>query len=535
MDVLFGPYRLKRSERMLLGPEGRVELSARSFDILTTLLSKPDGVVSKTELFDAVWPRMVVEENTLQVHMSALRKVLAPGMITTVHGRGYKYAGPQPKEVDAEEAFGPTLHDSSNTGRAKSAGDKPVIAVLPFTDMSGDPEQEYFSDGITEDIIVELSRYRPLNVVSRHSSSCFKGAAIDIKDVGKRLGARYLVEGSVRKVGDRIRVTAQLLEAATASHVWADRYDQELRNVFSVQDELVRRLVSTIAGHVEKHTISCAQTKATESLDAYDCWLRANHGSDLWTLDGNMASQRLLEEAIRRDPLFARAHASLAFCHIRTAIMSPGSPEIPALEEAALRSAQHAVWLDASEARAHNAMGWSQMHFREFARAKSAFMISASLNPNDGSACIDRALALAFLGDQDAADETARLAATLNPLGGEWFCSVQAYVHFMARRYEAAEECFALTASSWPDVLAWHAANLAHLGRLRQAATFMQHALERFGNQWRGPEPMQPADFVVWFHHINMFWRNEDWDHLSDGLRKAGLTEVAALRHDELG
>ena len=185
--------------------------------------------------------------------------------------------------------------------------------------MSGDPDQEYFSDGITEDIITELSRYRPLAVVSRHSSSCFKGMTVDIKEAGKKLGADYLVEGSVRKVGGSVRVTAQLLEAATASHVWAERYDRVVQDVFSVQDELVRRLVSAITGHVEKHTDSRAQAKPTKSLDAYDLWLRAMHGSDLWTLDGNTACQRLLEEAIRKDPMFARAHASLAFCHMRTA------------------------------------------------------------------------------------------------------------------------------------------------------------------------------------------------------------------------
>lgn len=531
MDVLFGNYRLKRAERALLGPDGLVELSARSFDILAMLLSRPEGVVGKSEIFDVVWPRMVVEENTLQVHISALRKVLAPGMIMTVHGRGYKYAGPTPSEIDTERPGDPALHDKP-AGRATSGEDRPVIAVLPFTNMSDDAEQEYFSDGITEDIIVELSRYRPLKVVSRHSSLCFKGAALDIKETGRKLGASYLVEGSVRKVGDRIRVTAQLLDAATGNHVWAERYDEERSHILSVQDELVRRLVSTIVGHVEQHTNSHAQAKAAESLDAYDCWLRANHGFDLWTLDGNTASQRLLEEAIKKSPLFARAHASLAFCHIRMAIMTPGSPETPKIEDAALRSAQHAVRLDASEARAHNALGWSQMHFREFERAKAAFMVSGSLNPNDGSAAVDRALALAFLGEQEASDQTAEIAATLNPLGGEWFHSVLAYVHFMAGRYQLAEECFALAPKNWPDVMAWHAANLSYLGRQERAADLMRHALERLESQWCGTRPMQPQDFIDWFHHFNMLRRDEDWDHLFSGLRKAGLKDVTTPGHE---
>jgi len=529
MDTQFGLYRLRRAERLLLGPAGPVELSARSFDILATLLLTPDEVVGKGKLFDAVWPGVVVEDNTLQVHMSALRKALAPGMIVTVHGRGYKYAGPPPSHVDPDDADRLAAGNVAKR-RPHPAGHKPVVAVLPFRNMSDDQDQKYFSDGITEDIIVELSRYRLLNVVSRHSSSHFNGATVDLEEAASQLGAHYLVEGSVRKIGGRFRITAQLLETATSSHVWAERYDQELTDLFSLQDELVRKIVSTIAGHVERHTDGRAQAKATEHMDAYDCWLRANHGHELWTLDGNMACKELLEQAIARDPLFARAHASLAFCHIRAATMSPGSPDIPALEQEALRRAELAVRLDASEARAHNALGWSQMYFREFARARSAFMNSAASNPNDGSACIDRALALAFFGERDAADEAAQLAAILNPLGGDWYCSVRAYVHFLARRYEAAEEFFARAQKDAPDVVACHAANLAYLGRQQEASELMRSALEKLGAQWCGPAKMGSDDFVRWFHHVNAMRLDEDWDHMFAGLVKAGLPDLAEWR-----
>ena len=235
---------------------------------------------AESELLDAAWPGLVVEENTLQVHMSALRKVLAANMIMTVHGRGYKYTGPPPLQVDTEPLGGPS-EQGNMADRPASVDYKPVIAVLPFNNMSGDAAQDYFSEGITEDIIVELSRYRLLNVVSWHSSSSFKGGDVDIADAGKRLGPRYLVEGSVRKLGDGIPVTAQLLEAATGRHVWAERYDRQLPDAFSVQDDLVRRIVGAITGHVERHTESRAQAKGTASLDAYDCWVRAIHGGDV--------------------------------------------------------------------------------------------------------------------------------------------------------------------------------------------------------------------------------------------------------------
>ncbi len=518
MDLKFGDYLLRRAERVLLGPEGPVELSSRAFDILSALLDRPDAMVTKAQLFDAVWPDIVVEENTLQVHVSTLRKALAPGMIVTAHGRGYKYAGPQPIEVDAVTVR-PAVHDE----RAKlgtPARHKPVVAVLPFTNMSGDATQAYFSHGITEDIIIELSRYRPLSVVSLHSSSLFYGTTIDIKEAGRRLGAQYLVEGSVRKLGDSVRVTAQLLEAETASHVWAERYDREFQNVFLVQDDLVRRLVSALAGHVEKHTYVRTTIKGTGSLDAYDYWVRANHGCALWTIEGNETCRRLLERAIEMDPSFARAYASLAFCHIRTGQMSPGSEDISTHDQAALRCAEQAVRFDASEARAHTALGWSHMYLGEFERARSCFLIAASLNPNDGSACLDRALALAFLGDQSAADETADIAVTLNPLGGEWFCTVLAFVHFMARRYDVAEEYFALGSRTLPDVLGLHAANLSYLGRLTKASEVMQDALEQFGLLWRGPTPMTFEDFISWFRKVNMMRRSQDWEHLYQGLPK---------------
>src|SRR5262245_1642836 len=172
MDLEFGNYRLKRANRLLIGPEGPVELSGRSFDILAMLLDKPDEVVGKADLFEIVWPGLAVEENTLQVHVSALRKALPPGMITTVHGRGYKYAGPKPLVAAAE------FQEKR----------KPSIVVLPFDNMSDDREQDYFSDGITEDIIAQLSKFKEFLVIARNSSFQFRGKGNDIAEVAKRLG-----------------------------------------------------------------------------------------------------------------------------------------------------------------------------------------------------------------------------------------------------------------------------------------------------------------------------------------------------------
>ena len=259
MDLEFGNYRLKRAERLLLGPKGPVELSARSFDILAMLLERPDEVIGKTELFDAVWPGLVVEENTLQVHISALRKLLPAEMIVTVHGRGYKYAGPKPFGTAAEAPAPP----------------RPSIAVLPFDNMSGDPEQDYFSDGITEDIIAELGKFREFLVIARNSSFQFRGKANDVAEVAKKLGVQYVVEGSVRKIGNRVRVTVQLIDASSMAHVWGEHYDRELDDIFAIQDEITQMISARLARQARPRLPSRTRARPTDNMSAYEFYLRA--------------------------------------------------------------------------------------------------------------------------------------------------------------------------------------------------------------------------------------------------------------------
>jgi TolB-like protein len=242
LDTQFGPFQLKIQERQVWGPKGALDLSARAFDILGVLLAQPDTVVSKSELLDAVWPGLAVEENTLQVHVSALRKALPEGMIVTVHGRGYKYGGPAPVAVAQAGAMpappgeGPAL-----------AMIKPSIAVLPFANMSGDPEQDYFSDGITEDIIAELGNFREFLVIGRNSSFEFRGKDIDLARIAQKLAVQYLVEGSVRKAGNRVRVTVQLIDAENSTHIWAEHFDRELDDIFAIQDEITQMISARLA------------------------------------------------------------------------------------------------------------------------------------------------------------------------------------------------------------------------------------------------------------------------------------------------
>ncbi len=218
-------------------------MGARAFDLLVALVERRHRVVTKNELLDVVWPGLVVEENNLQVHISALRKLLGQDAIATIPGRGYQF----------------TLADSDST-TAPNVGfgepdltvpDLPSIAVLPFANMTGQPEQDHFIDGVTEDIITELSRFRSLFVIARNSTFSYKGASADIREIGKQLGVRYVLEGSIRRVADEIRVTGQLIDAQSGNHIWAERYDRVLGDIFALQEDLTRAIVTAIAPQID--------------------------------------------------------------------------------------------------------------------------------------------------------------------------------------------------------------------------------------------------------------------------------------------
>jgi TolB-like protein len=263
MDVQFGPYRLRRRERFVDGPDGHLDISGRSFDLLDALLRNPNKPVSKADLFDAVWPGLVVEENTLQAHISNLRKILGSSLIVTVHGRGYKYTGPRPTPVEDDRTT-----PQSATAFAPDA--KPVIAVLPFANLSGDPGQQYFSDGVTEDIIDRLSKYHILSVIGRHSSFALRGGDEKYRDLRDKLAADFVVTGNVRKAENRIRVAARLTDVATERVIWADHYDRPLADIFALQDEVASIIASTLLGRVELEVAQKSTPAEPRRLTSYE-------------------------------------------------------------------------------------------------------------------------------------------------------------------------------------------------------------------------------------------------------------------------
>lgn len=255
--IAFGPFRLDRRGRRLTRAGAEVPLGGRAFDVLCALAAAGGEAVAKDTLLDQVWPGLTVEENNLQVQISALRKALGDGMIVTIPGRGYRLTMTPFDE--------PPLAPDAPTG-------KPSIAVLPFANRSGDIEQEYFADAVADDIITDLSRDRSLFVIARTSSFAYRAHAADVRQIARELGVRYILEGSVRRGVDRLRVTAQLIDAETGNHLWADRYDRSFQDLFALQDEIaaeVSKAISpAVAGAEQRRTLR----RRPESLSAWEAY-----------------------------------------------------------------------------------------------------------------------------------------------------------------------------------------------------------------------------------------------------------------------
>ena len=277
-----GTFRLDAEAGILFRGAEPIALGRRAVAVLRVLVEQSGSPVLKDALIKAAWPGLLVEESNLAVQIATLRKVFRaePGAehwIETLPGRGYRFVGPTKitKQDSAAGALGSSASPQTVAGPDLSLPEKPSIAVLAFDNMSGDPEQAYFADGLVEDITTALSRFKALVVIARNSSFVFKGKSVDIQQVARELGVRYVLEGSVRKAGGRIRITGQLIDATTRAHLWAEKFDASIENVFELQDQITEKVVGALVPSLQTAELKRARRKPPASLDAYDCVLRA--------------------------------------------------------------------------------------------------------------------------------------------------------------------------------------------------------------------------------------------------------------------
>jgi TolB-like protein len=422
--------------------------------------------------------------------------------------------GPQSLKNIAEpvRAYRVAGTPSSAPPVSKPASDKPSIAVLPFTNMSGDPEQAYFSDGITEDIITELSRFRSLFVIARNSSFQFRDKAVDMKRVGRELGVQYLVEGSVRRASSRMRVTAQLIDARTGNHLWADRFDRDFADIFAVQDEVTRRIVTCVEPVLAAESLRMAKRKPPEDMQAYDRVLKAKE-----LLDNVRNSQELQEaralcdHAIGIDSTFARAHAfrSMSFSF---GVMMIEADDLNEWRRQALLSAEQAVSLDVMDAANHFALAWARFLLVQRDQTLTHCAKAISLNPNDADILADAAFFHACYRQHEQALECLEAARERNPTHLLYYGWASGCMFYLLGQYGDAMASFEAYGHPNENVHLWRAAGQIKLGRGQEAQVDMQAVLT-----------LKPKFNVGMARDI--FRYLPDPDDFVDALRQAGLPD----------
>ena len=531
MQFLFSDHKLDTDRRELWRGSEPIAVEPQVFDLLVYLVENRDRVVSKDDLIAAVWGGRIVSDSTLTSRINAARKAVGDTgedqkLVRTIARKGFRFVAQvrtPPDQADAARATPDQAHEPPRPAPSHQAlplPDRPAIAVLPFQNLSGDPEQEYFADGMVEDIITELSRMRWLFVIARNSSFTYKGRAVDARQVARELGVRYVLEGSVRKAASRVRIGGQLIDGSTGSHLWADRFEGALEDIFDLQDQMTASVVGAIAPRLERAEIEHAKRKPTESMDAYDYYLRGLASHYQWTRDGTTEALQLFYRAIELDPDFDSAYGAAARCYILRKMNSWMTDRAEEIAETA-RLARRAVELGSDHAAALAAGG--------FALAVAVGEL------DDGVAFVDRALALCpclalawhysgwmriWLGDPDTAIEHLARAMRLSPLDpmiGFMQCAI-ARAHFHAGRYDAASSWAGMALRDRPDSV--HALQIAAesnalAGRLEEARKLLARLRQ-----------LAPALRVSNLRDtLGPYRRPEDLARCEEGVRKAGLPE----------
>ena len=517
MQFLFGDHTLDDDRRELLRGSEPIAVEPQVFDLLIYLVQNRDRVVSKDDLIASVWGGRVVSNSTLTSRINAARKAVGDSgvkqkLIRTIARKGLRFVGdvhirPMGLEPPAE------IHEPSRA--ALPLPDRPAIAVLPFLNMSGDPEHEYFSDGISEDIITALSKLRWFFVIARNSSFTYKGKAVHMKQIAEELGVGYVVEGSVRKSGDRVRITAQLNDVATGSHIWAERYDRDIADVFAVQDEITEAIVAAIEPQLYAAENFHAQRKAPDSMDAWDLVMRAL--SHYWrvTRQDNVVAQALLEKATVIDPNYGQALGVLAASQTFSAHM--GWADMAAVVPTAERAALAAIRADGEDPWAHYALGNVYLFTRRFDDSLAEFELALQLNPNFSLAQGYYGLALAYCGRWQEADLAARRALRLSPRDpfSAIYCGIAAYSQYVGHNYDEAMRLARESIRLRNDFVGGHRVLTAAAGMAGQNEVAKAALLEL--------RRAQPNICIDWIVNQMPFKRDVDRAHYVEGFRRAGM------------
>jgi len=524
--LFFDDHTLDIDRRELSRGSKRIEIEPQVFDLLVYLVQNRDGVVSKDDLVKAVWKGRIVSDSALSSRITAVRHAIGDDgeqqrLIRTVPRRGFRFVG-----AVTTSGYGgpaktppPVASPEPMPSLTLALPDKPSIVVLPFRNIGGDAEQEYFADGIVEEIITGLSRVRWLFVIARNSSFTYKGRAVDVRQVGRELGVRYVLGGSVRKSANQARIAGELIDASNGRTLWADRFEGTLDDIFDLQDKVTASVVGVIAPRLEQAEIERAKRKPTDIPDAYDLFLRGMAGVHQLTNEANGEAMRYFCRAIELDSEFASAYGMAAYCYIWRKANGLMIDRVQEITETA-RLARRAVELGRDDAVA-------------LARGGHAFAYVVG-DLDDGAAWIDRALVLnpnlalawyasglvrVYLGEPDIAIEHLAQAMRLSPVDPETgrMQAGIATAHLLSGRYDEASSWAQRALREQPSHLTsirLVAASSALAGRLDEA----RKAMERLRR-------IDPALRISNLKDRLPFRRPQDFGRYAEGLRKAGLPE----------
>jgi TolB-like protein len=486
----FGPFRLDPEAGILFHGAEPTMLGQRAVALLRLLVQNAGAPMSKDALIEAGWGGSAVADNNLTVQIAALRRTLADvanvaHWIETLPRRGYRYIGP------AVATCGST---AAGATPGPSLPEKPSVAVLPFSNLSGDPQQEYFADGMVDDIITGLARIKWLFVIARNSTFTYKGRAVDVKQVGRELGVRYVLEGSVRKAGGSVRVVGQMIDVSTGAHVWAERYDRRSGDIFALQDEIALAVVGAIAPSVRKAEIERVGRKRPDSLDAYDLVLQAQTDVDSGMPEQVTRALVLLDRAIALEPTYALAHGNAAMCH-HCLFLRAGFQEIN--RASSIRHARSAIVHGQDDALALTWAGFSiGMDAHDRAAAFAAFEAALAVSPSSALTYILGSVVLGWSGEAERAIEWSDQGMRLSPFDSwAWAAfDAQAMSHLLRGRYEEACRAAYKSVQANPAHSITYvqlAAALANLGRLDEARAAAARVMElqpafRYSRQFAG-------------------------------------------------
>lgn len=527
MRLAFDDCVLDLDRRELFRADQAVAIAPKVFDLLVYLAEHSERVVSRDDLIDAVWGGRIVSESTLASHINAVRKAVGDDgqqqrVVRTVARKGFRFVA-DVREAESLDGGGLAGAESTRPVEASAPAPalpaRPSIAVLPFVNLSGDPEQDYLADGVVEDIIAALSKYRWLFVVARNSSFAYKGRTVDVKQIGRELGVRYVLEGSWRKAEKRVRVTGQLVDTTAGAHHWAGRFEGVLGDIFELQDQITESVVGAIAPQLERAEIERARHKPTESLDAYDYYLRGMTRLHQGTKDGIDQALPLFHKAMEIDPDFSSAYAMAAWCHCWRKINGWMTDRLREMAEG-VRLARRAVELDKGDAVVLTRSGHALGHLAGDLESGIALLDKATmLNPNLAAAWFLGAFLRLWHGETDTAIEYFTHAMRLSPLDPEQYRmkAGMAAAHLFIGRYDEASSWAEQASRDLPSLLlaaAILAASHALAGRTVEAQRAMEHL--------RQLDPsLHLSNLTVWLP----IHRPENLATLVDGLRRAGLSE----------